>query len=150
MKREKIKKTFIDRGFGFAVKLLNVPMIEIRGIWTPNIDYNLLAEGVLRALCEREGRLTGNEVRFIRLHYEMTLQEFAKRFSVSHAAVIKWEKMKNRPTAMNWASEKDLRLFLLSKLSKKARDLTNLYQKLEIEKKDLSEVIRLDVGDLAA
>lgn len=150
MKNEKIQKTFIDRGFGFEVRLLNVPMIQVRGVWTPNIDYNLLTEGVLKVLCEKLGRLTGNEIRFIRLHYGMTLQQFAKRFSVSHAAVIKWEKTGNRATAMQWPSEKDLRLFLLLKLSKKARDLINLYEKLETAKKDLSQTIQLDVGILAA
>ena len=46
----------------------------------------------------------------------MTLQEFAKRFCVSHVAVIKWERANRVATAMNWTTEKDIRLFILCKL----------------------------------
>ena len=125
------KKCHIDRGFGFPVKLLNVPMTKIRGEWTPAINYNLLAQVVLRELCEKEGRLTGNEVRFIRQHFEMTLQAFAKRCGVTHPGVLKWEKMKNKPTGMNWSSEKDIRLFVLLKLSSRSKEIVDLYAMLE-------------------
>lgn len=150
MKKEKIQKTFIDRGLGFPVKLSHVPMVKVRGVWTPNIDYNRLTQAVLKALCEKQARLTGNEIRFIRLRFEMTLQEFAKRFSVSHVAVIKWEGMKNHPTPMNWATEKDIRLFLLSKISSKPVDLAVLYQKLEDKKEEKTKPLQLDIERLAA
>lgn len=148
--QHKIQKSFTDTGLGFPVRLFNVPMIKIRGKWTPNIDYNRLTEAVLHALCEKPVRLTGNEVRFIRLHFEMTLQEFAERFSVSHAAVIKWEKTKDEPTGMNWASEKDLRLFVLTKISVQAEDLAHLYQELEHSKAVRKQTIQLDAEDVAA
>ena len=109
--KTKIQKEFIDTGFGFRVRLLNVPMVQVRGEWTPKINYNELARVVLRELSHQASRLTGDEVRFVRTYFEMTLQNFALRFSVSHAAVLKWEKSEAIPTAMNWATEKDLRLF---------------------------------------
>lgn len=148
--QHKIQKSFTDVGLGFPVRLLNVPMIKVRGKWTPNIDYNRLTEAVLHALCEKPVRLTGNEVRFIRLHFEMTLQEFAERFAVSHAAVIKWEKTKDEPTGMNWASEKDLRLFVLTKISAQPEDLAHLYQELEHSKSVRKQTIQLDADDVAA
>lgn len=132
------------------MKLINIPMVKVRGVWTPDIDYNVLAQSVLTNLCAKQGRLTGNEIRFIRLHLEMTLQDLGKRFSVSHAAVIKWEKMKNRPTLMNWSTEKDLRLFVLSKLAPKPRDFAQLYQNLEAMKERKSHLIQLDVQKIAA
>ena len=150
MKMEKIQKPFIDHGFGFPVKLFHVPMIKVRGIWTPNIGYNRLSKAVLKALCEKSARLTGNEIRFIRLHFEMTLQGFAKRFSVSHVAVIKWEATKNHPTPMNWATEKDIRLFLLSKISSEPRDLASLYRRLEDRKEEKNKPLQLDLERLAA
>ena len=55
----KIKRVHIDRGFGFPVKLVNVPMVKVRGEWTPAINYNLLAEVVLKELCEKDSNLTG-------------------------------------------------------------------------------------------
>jgi DNA-binding transcriptional regulator YiaG len=150
MTTQKIQKSFIDHGFGFPVHLLHVPMIKVRGKWTPNIDYNRLTRAVLHALCEKPVRLTGSEVRFIRLYFEMTLQEFAGRFAVSQAAVIKWEKKKNEPAGMNWASEKDLRLFIISKLNNRAEALARLYQELEHSKAERKKSIQLDVDHLAA
>ncbi len=150
MTDQKIQKSFIDNGFGFPVHLHNVPMIKVRGKWTPHINYNRLTQAVLYALSEKPVRLAGNEIRFIRLHFEMTLQEFAERFAVSHAAVIKWEKSKDDPTGMNWASEKDLRLFVLSKLNSKAEAFARLYQNLEHSKAERKQSIQLDADNIAA
>ena len=150
MSEQKIQKSFIDHGFGFPIRLINVPMIRVRGKWTPNIDYNRLTEVVLRFLCDKTVRLTGNEVRFIRQHFEMTLQEFATRFAVSHAAIIKWERSKDDPTGMNWASEKDLRLFVLSKISANSNDFAHLYQELEQSKAERKQTIELDAEEIAA
>ncbi|KXK07126.1 MAG: hypothetical protein UZ03_NOB001000321 [Nitrospira sp. OLB3] len=115
-----IQKEFIDTGFGFPIHLINVPMVKVRGTWTPHINFNELAHVVLRALPRKASRLTGNEIKFIRTHFEMPLQTFAKRFCVTHVAVLKWEKAKNQPTAMSWTTEKDIRLFVLSKLAELA------------------------------
>lgn len=147
---KKIQKIFIDYGLGFPVKLFHVPMVKVRGVWTPEIDYNRLSMAVLRALCEKGTRLTGNEIKFIRLYFEMTLQEFAKRFSVSHVAVLKWEWMQNHATPMNWSTEKDIRLFLLSKISDKPNALAVLYHKLENKKEDKNIPLQLDLNCLAA
>ncbi len=147
---QKIQKSFVDHGFGFPVILMNVPMIRIRGKWTPNINYNKLTDAVLRALCAKPARLTGNEVKFIRQHFEMTLQAFSARFSVSHVAVIKWEKKGDNPTAMNWATEKDIRLFVLSRLTEKDKALAELYRTLEQEKEARQKDIELDAHTVAA
>lgn len=135
-KREKV---FIDNGFGFPVALLNVPMVEIRGIWTPDIDYIKLTNEVLKSLSVKTSRLTGDEVRFIRLTFEMTLKEFAHRFYVTHPAVINWEKEKEKPTGMNWVTEKDIRLFIFDKITKK-EDLRSIYEKLEKEPNIFSDI----------
>lgn len=146
----KIQMEFIDSGFGFPVRLRNVPMVKIRGIWTPKMNYINLAQAVLYSLAFKTSRLTGNEIKFIRTHFEMTLQAFAKRFCVSHAAVLKWEKVKNKPTIMSWSMEKDIRLFVLSKLRVKLVLIAQLYAKLESIPQKKSAPIELDVEDLAA
>jgi len=38
MKKRKIEKAYIYNGFGFPVVLHNVPMINVRGVWTPDIS----------------------------------------------------------------------------------------------------------------
>ena len=146
----KIQKEFIDTGFGFPIRLLNVPMIKVRGAWTPKINYNVLAMLVLRLLIHKDSRLTGNEIKFIRSHFEMTLQDFAHRFCVTHVGVMKWEKTKNQSTAMNWTTEKDIRLFVLTRLTTKAQELASLYEELKDLPRTKSEPIYLDAKKLAA
>ena len=38
----KVQKRFVDTGFGFPIRLINVPMVKVRGVWTPKINYNEL------------------------------------------------------------------------------------------------------------
>jgi hypothetical protein len=80
----------------------------------------------------------------------MTLQEFATRFCVTHVAVMKWEKTKNRSTNINWATEKDIRLFVLSKMESESSELTKLYSELEYQPPNKTVSIRLDFEQLAA
>ena len=128
--KKKILKEFIDYGCGFSVVLKNVPMKKFYGKWIPDIDYNALEKCVLLMLCHKPVKLTGNEIRFIRLYFEMTLQEFAKRFGVQHPTVVKWENFKNNPTSMTLGTEKDIRLFIIGHLIGK-RKIADLYNELE-------------------
>jgi DNA-binding transcriptional regulator YiaG len=121
---------YVDRGFGFPVVLEQVPMVQVRGKWTPAINYPQLARAVLRQLAVLNGRLTGQQVRFVRLHFAMTLQAFATRFGVSHVAVLKWEHRGHTPTGMTWSTEKDLRLFIQQHLSGQPREFLQLYEQL--------------------
>lgn len=146
----KIQKEFVDTGLGFPVRLRNAPMVKVRGTWTPKINYNHLAEAVLHSLAFKPSRLTGSEIKFIRTHFEMTLQEFAKRFCVTHVAVIKWERSKDQPTVMTWTTEKDVRLFILSKLRVKAVLIAQLYSKLESVPAEKPAPLDVDAEKLAA
>ena len=145
----KTQKVFIDEGFGFKVRILNASMVKVRGEWTPNINYNELAKVVVHALCHKPGRLTGAEIRFIRQHFEMTLQAFASRFCVTHVAVIKWERAKNKPTVMAWTTEKDLRLFTLSRLEGKPAEISALYAELEKERGTSTSGVDVDAKMVA-
>ena len=147
---KKVQKTYTDHGFGFPVKLLNVPMIKVRGKWTPHVNYNDLTEALLIALCEKPVKLTGHEIRFVRLHFQLTLKQFAKRFAVSHAAVIKWEKTGDDPTNMAWTTEKDLRLFILSQMNSRPVELVNLYNDLEELKPSQKRIVKVDLEEIAA
>jgi hypothetical protein len=121
---------FLYDGFGFPVILVNVPMIKVRDVWTPDIDYNVLAKRILEEMATHPSRLNGNEVRFVRHYFRMTLNEFAKRFGVTHPAVLKWEKAGIKPANMMWSTEKDLRLFVLDSLGTQPKEFNELYRKL--------------------
>lgn len=146
MRNTKIVTEYIDRGFGFPVVIHNVTMVEIRGEWLPKINHAQLKDSVLRHLVIKQNFLTGNEIKFIRTAFEMTLEDFGKRFYVSHQAVMKWEDTKDSPTKMNWSTEKDIRLFIYKKLTDKG--LLEIYNKLE--KKPDSKIIqdnKLDIKE---
>lgn len=127
---KKTESQFIDHGCGFPILLLNVPMIKVRGKWIPDINYEILERSVLLHLCYKPCKLTGNEIRFIRLFFDLTLQNFAKRFGVQHPTIVKWEKFKNDPTNMSLGTEKDIRLFVMKELRGK-KYVGDLYTKLE-------------------
>jgi hypothetical protein len=129
----KIQGRFVYHGFGFPVVLVRVPMVLVRGAWTPDVDFNDVSRRLLEALAAKPSRLTGAEVHFVRHSFGMTLEEFAGRFGVTHPAVIKWEGRDEQPTAMAWAIEKDLRLEIL-RASSKARPEKFLKAYLDLEK----------------
>lgn len=129
MKKMKIDENYIETRYGFPVIIHNVPMVEKRGQWVAKINYVQLNNAVLKSLTLKSGFLTGNEIHFIRLHFEMTLESFGKRFGVTHQAVMKWENTKDEPTKMNWFTEKDIKLFIYKQLSD--RGFSKVYDKLE-------------------
>lgn len=142
--RNRSFKTYTDYGFGFPVQLKGVQMRKICGNWVPLVDYSRLSEKVLRILCKKKSSLSGLELKFIRTHFEMNYSQFARRFSVTHSAVLKWEAAKNNATGMNWATEKDIRLFVISKLACKSNEFFDLYKTLEETRNDAMEAIEID------
>ena len=149
MSERRIQKEFVDRGFGFPVRLRNVPMVRVRGVWTPDLNYEELANAVIEALCFKPVRLTGNEIRFIRLKSQMTLQGFAARFGVTHPSVMKWEKQADEPTRVSWSTEKDIRLFALLQTDGEAH-LVRLYRQLDRERPPRKRTSSIDIASLAA
>lgn len=145
----KIEAKFVDEGFGFPVTLLNVHMVKVRGTWTPELNYKMLAETVLIALAQKPARLTGAEIKFIRTHFEMTLKDFAERLGVSHPAVLKWEAAKKKSTTMNWSTEKDIRLFAVSRL-RKGQMMLAVYKQLETPVPSKTSPIAVDAENFAA
>jgi hypothetical protein len=137
---------FVYGGFGFPVALLNVPMVRVRGAWTPDVDFNALSHRLLQALSRKPARLTGHEIRFIRHSLSMTLEQFAHRFGVTHPGVIKWERSGNRPTVMAWAVEKDIRLEALRSSSPTPpAGFLKAYQELKVRPAAKSVRVRLEI-----
>lgn len=148
--KKKIQKTYQDHGFGFPVTLLNVPMIEARGEWVPDINQKKLQEMLIEALVSKHSRLSGSEVRYIRLFSEMNLEQFAERFDVTHPAVLKWERSKNQATGMSWTTEKDIRLFALNRLQPKAKQFVIVYEQLAHVAVLRPEAIKIDLDKIPA
>lgn len=112
----KIAKEYLEYGCGFPVRLINVPMVKDEDGWIPDIDYNRLDKLVLLEICKRPFLLTGNQVRFIRLFFEKTLEDFASILRVKHSSIIHWEKQKDNIAKITWGTELAIRLFVLFQL----------------------------------
>jgi DNA-binding transcriptional regulator YiaG len=129
MKNRKTQ-TFIYRGLGFPIKLINVPMKKVFGEWCIDINMNKLMLVVLKALIHKPIPLSGDELRFIRSYLQMSMAEFGKTFGVSHVAVLKWENEKNK---ISPALEICVRLYLLDYLKAKDNEFRALYKALSLE-----------------
>lgn len=105
-------------------------MVEIRGVWTPEVNYNVLQKVVLLALCYQPTALSGNQVRFIRKYFEMTLVKFAKKFGVTHAAVLKWEKKDDNPAKILEGYEKEIRFFVMDQILPDAKEFRLAFRKI--------------------
>lgn len=146
--KEKKQNQFLYDGLGFPIILLNVTMIKIMGAWTPKINYNKLQKAVLFALAHKPATLTGNELRFIRQYFELSMEEFGKILGVSHAAVSKWEKKGNENAHVDINTERFIRLFIVDKLKIGSVQFRKVYRKLALPpelKKECLEPFSLDV-----
>ncbi len=130
--KTKIEKTYTFEGLGFPVHLTNVPMVEIRGEFILDINFNKLQKAVLLHLCHKKTPLTGNEVKFIREYFSFKTAAFGYLFGYSHSAILKWENQGDAIAKIAPTAEICLRLYILKFLQKKASDFKNLYDEIRI------------------
>jgi DNA-binding transcriptional regulator YiaG len=112
MMSKKIIKNYIYDGLGFPVKLHNIEMVKFGDEYHPKIDIRKIADSVIQSLILQKSRLTGNQIKFIRTYFSMSLRRFAKVVNESHMAVKKWENFQNEPTNMDKNIEIMLRLHI--------------------------------------
>lgn len=113
---KKLMKTYIYKGLGFPIELNNVEMIMIDGEYAPKIDIRLIADRAIKNLVLQKTKLTGNQVKFIRSYFSLSLREFSKIVNESHTAVKKWEIFKNKSTSMDPNIETSIRLYIYDKI----------------------------------
>ena len=128
----KTQKKYIYEGLGFPVELNNVEMVKVQGEWVPKIDVRDIALRTIRELPFQSTRLSGNQVRFIREYFQMSLREFSKIVHQSHTAIDKWEKFGNKETNMDSNIEVVLRLHIFHEVcAKTLKQKNNFYKAYE-------------------
>ena len=146
-KRE-IRDTFTYHGAGFAVVLRRLPMLLLGTEWVFDIKPSAIDRRIFERLPHQASRLTGYQVRFIRIYADMTLKAFAHRFGVSHPAVLKWERAGDSMTNMSWSTEKDIRLFVLSQSESSAQEFQAFYEALTTEANEAVTPLEIDIEEL--
>jgi|SRR5580700_4754111 hypothetical protein len=113
---------YMYEGLGFPIELHNVEMILINGEYAPKIDIRSIANKVIINLVLLNTKLTGNQVKFIRSYFSLSLREFSKIVNESHTAVKKWENFNNKPTNMDPNIEARIRVYIYDKLCIKSKN----------------------------
>jgi len=119
---KKIVKNYTYTGLGFPVDLHNVEMVLFDGEMHPQIDVRKIADLAIKSLVLQKSRLTGNQIKFIRTYFSMSLREFAKVVNESHMAVKKWEDFKDKSTNMDRNIEIMLRLHIYDRIAMRIKN----------------------------
>lgn len=126
--KTKIENDYRYTGLGFPIILEQVKMVLLGSEWHPNIDVRKVANIVIKKLATKDSPFTGNEVRFIRTHFDMSLRKFADNVvHETHVAVKKWEDKENEPTKMNPNTEFVIRNYIIEETSTKSEKKETYY-----------------------
>lgn len=131
IKKEKVVKDYIYDGLGFPVLLQRVLFHQIRGEWLPKIDIEALADLAFKMLPSKPSKLTGNEIKFIRIYLNKSKPAFADIFKLSHTAITKWEKAESFFAPISPSQEMALRLYLEDYLNVGHKEFYKVYKSLE-------------------
>lgn len=148
MKNRKTK-TFIYKGLGIPVKLINAPMKKILGKWAIDINFNKLQLAVLYELLYKITPLNGDELKYIRKFFEMSTTEFGKIFGVSHVSILKWESEQTHPPL---STDIYIRLYALNSLHARDKEFRSLYNTINIEsfskhKGEKTRLLSIDIDE---
>jgi DNA-binding transcriptional regulator YiaG len=84
-------ETFVYKGFGFPVELINCPLKEIQGEWVLDINLIALQKLIFKMLIHKKSPLTNKELKFMRKFLRLTTSQVGEKLGISHATVVKWE-----------------------------------------------------------
>lgn len=125
-------KNYEWNGFGFPLIFEELPAVKLRGELVPDVDFNAFAKPVIQFICaNQEIPLSGNQVKFIRMHLGMTLRQFAEFVGVRHQSVMRWEEKGKSAANVDAHIEFVLRLKVLKKLDSKAENIKTMIERVE-------------------
>lgn len=125
-------KNYQWNGFGFPVIFSELPGIKIRGELVPDVDLNQFAKPLIQIICAKQPvPLSGNQVKFIRNYFNMSLREFAKFMNVTHQSVMRWEQKTKAAARIDINTEIVMRLKVLKELNSDAQTIDEVIEKIQ-------------------
>lgn len=121
---EKILKEYVYTGMIFPVTLKSVKMVKHENEWCPVIDDIAIANEWIKKIGGSDKRITGNQLKFIRSYFKMSLRQFSEIVNESHTAVAKWEKVGNGIAKMDLNIEKIIKMYICREAMKDVGDKT--------------------------
>jgi len=118
----------VYKELGFPVLLVDVPLVEVRGVQVPDVNLKVLQDAVFTLLVTKPSRLSGAEVRFIRKHLRLRQVDLAQVLNMAnHSVVSQWESREDAVAGMDYNTEVLLRLWMAAK-SGRAHELVELLE----------------------
>jgi DNA-binding transcriptional regulator YiaG len=123
---EKTIKNYTYEGLGISVQVKNVEMekLIIADDLQPVINIKKVSDDAFRALSIQENKFTGNDLHFIqdymRIHLQMSANEFAKALNVSGKEIEAWERFDDKPANLDAGTEKLLKQQMQELIVKKS------------------------------
>lgn len=123
-------------GYGFPVIFDELPAIKVRGELIPDTDFSEFEKPLVEFICaSQEIPLSGNQVKFIRMYFDMSLREFAKFLNVKHQSIMRWESKKKSAARIDVNTEIVMRLMILKRLNSKSEMIDHVVDKVtDVEK----------------
>lgn len=125
-------KNYRFEGFGFPVIFDELPAVKVRGELVPDVDFDKYAKPLIEHICARQDvPLSGNQVKFIRNYFGMSLREFARMLNVTHQSVMRWEEAAFTGANMSSSTELLIRIVVLKRIGCKKMSLDSFLDKVE-------------------
>ncbi len=125
-------KNYQWNGFGFPLIFDELPAVKLRDEWVPDVDFSEIAKPVIQFICATQKiPFNGNQVKFIRMHLEMTLREFAEFVGVRHQSVMRWEEKGKSAALIDAHIEFVMRLKVLRKLRSEPKSIETVIARAE-------------------
>ena len=128
---QKIIKEYEYTGMIFPVTLKDVKMVKYDDQWCPVIDDIAIANEWIEKIGKSKDRLTGNQIKFIRSYFNMSLRKFANMFNKTHTAILKWESCGNEVAKMDLNIEKIIKIYICYQVVKEDdKSLVKIFSKI--------------------
>lgn len=140
-------KNYRFEGFGFPVIFDELPAVKVRGELVPDVDFDKYAKPLIEHICAYQNvPLSGNQVKFVRNYFGMSLREFAKMLNVTHQSVMRWELHFSSAAHIDVNTEIVLRIIIAKRLNSKNSTLDRILEQIENSShlKQMREYSKLD------
>lgn len=125
-------KNYQWNGFGFPVIFSELPAVKLQDELVPDVDFSQFAKPLIQIMCAKQlAPFSGNQVKFIRHHLQMSLRDFAKFMNVTHQSVMRWENKSKSAARIDVNMEIVLRLKILKKLGSDAVAIEEVVEKAQ-------------------
>ena len=125
-------KNYKWNGFGFPVVFDELPAVKLRGELVPDIVFAEIAKSVIQFICVHQKiPFCGNQVKFVRMHLDMSLREFADFVGVTHQSVMRWEEKAKAAAHIDPHTEYVLRLKVLKAIHSDKKAIADVIERVD-------------------